>query len=305
MKILFLRVGLGCNNRCSMCAGTWTAQPTLSTQEMIRKLAVGSKLGFDEVVISGGEPTIHHDIPEIASSARKFGYKSVVLQTNARRLSDIRFSEQLINAGVSRFLISLHGATAAQHDHQTCISGSFDQAIRGIRNINSFSDGSMRVAVHSVILPSNYKLISDMVDLVFSLKIPMIKFSYVVPVGRASGIYEQEPHPSMTETLPYLFAAVDQFISLYHNTPMTSIAIGYIPMCLLKGYESFSDELSAPPTYFMDDDCELELAEEKIIAQGLKVKGPDCVSCKYNDNCDGLWREYPNHFGWGEFRPVE
>jgi MoaA/NifB/PqqE/SkfB family radical SAM enzyme len=305
MKILFLRVGLACNNRCSMCAGTWTTQPTLSTNEMILKLKAASQLGFDEIVISGGEPTIRHDIPVIVIAARQLGYTSIVLQTNARRLSDIYLAQQLINAGVTRFLVSLHGSTAAQHDSQTCFSGSFDQAIAGIRNINSFSDGSMRVAIHTVISRFNYQLLADMVDLVSLLEIPMLKLSYVVPVGKASGIYNKQTYPSMTETLPYLFNAVDQFISLYKNTPKTSISIGYIPLCLLSGYEIFSDENNAPPTFFMKDNYELELIEEKFILQGLKIKGDNCALCKYNQICGGIWREYPEHFGWNEFRPVE
>jgi hypothetical protein len=272
---------------------------------MLLKLEAGSQLGFDEVVISGGEPTIRNDIPAIAAAARNLGYKSIVLQTNGRRLNDVHFSEQLINSGITRFLVSLHGSTSAQHDNQTCISGSFDQAIDGIKNINHLSDGFARVGIHSVILPSNYKSLSEMVDLVYSLKIPMLKLSYVVPLGRASGIYNQKTYPSMTETLPYLFKAIDQFISLYHDMPMTSISIGYIPLCLLSGYESFSDEVSAPPTYFMEDNHELELAEEKIINQGLKIKGENCSACRQSQLCGGVWREYPEQFGWNEFKPVE
>ena len=57
-KILFLRVGLSCNNKCSMCAGTWTPQPKLTTIEMANKFRLGRSWGFEEVVISGGEPTI-------------------------------------------------------------------------------------------------------------------------------------------------------------------------------------------------------------------------------------------------------
>jgi MoaA/NifB/PqqE/SkfB family radical SAM enzyme len=304
MKILFLRVGLACNNRCSMCAGTWTSQAKLSTNEMIQKLEIGSQYGFDEVVISGGEPTVRQDIPAIANAARRLGYQSIVLQTNARRLSNMNFSSQLIKAGITRFLVSVHGATSVQHDNQTRIQGSFDQAITGIRNINNLSDGAARIAVHSVILPSNYKSLSEIVDLVFSLGIPMLKLSYVVPVGRASGIFNHQTCPTMTEILPYLFSAIDHFISLYRNTLMTSISIGYIPLCLLSGYEDFSDEKSVPTTYFMNDNYELELADEKIVARDLKIKGKNCVACKHNQICGGLWREYPEYFGWGEFKPV-
>lgn len=303
MKILFLRVGLACNNRCSMCAGTWTEQPTLSTNDMLLKLKAGSVYGFDEIVISGGEPTIRNDIPEIASAARELGYKSIVLQTNGRRFTDKKFTERLLKSGITRFLISLHGATADVHDYQTNIPGSFDQAIAGIRNINDLSGGHARIAVHSVILPTNYRSLEKIVDLLYTFGIPMLKMSYVVPVGRASGIFSNQNVPKMTDTLPYIFRVVDQFVAYYGHTPMTSISIGYIPLCLMSEYQNFSDENGAPPTYFMNDRYVLENADEMMILQGLKVKREDCSYCKHNSICGGIWREYPEHFGWNEFIP--
>jgi len=303
MKILFLRVGLACNNRCSMCAGTWTEQPTLSTNDMVLKLKAGSVYGFDEIVISGGEPTIRNDIPEIASAARELGYKSIVLQTNGRRFTDKKFTERLLKSGVTRFLISLHGATADVHDYQTNIPGSFDQAIAGIRNINNLSGGHARIAAHSVILPNNYRSLEKIVDLLYTFRIPMLKMSYVVPVGRASGIFSNQNVPKMTDTLPYIFRAVDQFIAYYGHKPMTSISIGYIPLCLMSEYQSFSDENGAPPTFFMNDGYELENADEMMISQGLKIKRKECSYCKHYSICGGIWREYPEYFGWNEFVP--
>jgi len=288
-----------------MCAGTWAAQDTLSTEEMILKLQAGSQQGFDEVVISGGEPTIRNDIDTIVNAAKQLGYQSIVLQTNARRLSKNDFTKKLINAGITRFLVSLHGANSLQHDNQTRISGRFDQAIAGIRNIIDLSNESTRVGVHSVILPNNYKSLSEIVDLISLLGIPIIKMSYVVPVGRGSGIYNGNAQPKMTETVPYLTSAIDDFVSIYHHKPMTSISVGYMPLCILPGYEEFSDEKNAPPTYFMNDNYKLELAEEQITSRGLKSKRENCKLCKYNLVCTGVWREYTEYFGWDEFIPVE
>ena len=35
-----------------------------------------------------------------------------------------------------------------------------------------------------------------------------------------------------------------------------------------------------------------------------KTKGPRCRTCKYFKICEGPWREYPEIYGWKEFRPV-
>jgi radical SAM protein with 4Fe4S-binding SPASM domain len=36
-----------------------------------------------------------------------------------------------------------------------------------------------------------------------------------------------------------------------------------------------------------------------------KTKGSNCKKCRYFKCCEGPWREYPEIFGWDEFRPVK
>jgi len=36
-----------------------------------------------------------------------------------------------------------------------------------------------------------------------------------------------------------------------------------------------------------------------------KLKGPQCQECIMNPICEGPWREYPEHYGFDEFRPVK
>ncbi len=287
-----------------MCAGTWTPQANLSTRQVLAKLARGRESGFEEVVISGGEPTVRDDIVLIAQTARAMGYTSFVLQTNGRRLKHSDLAAALINGGVTRFVISLHGHAPGIHDGITRIRGSFEEVIAGIHNVQHLSANTTRLAIHFVVLPINFSGIPAVVRLMCELDIPILKLSYVVPVGRASGIYKREQVPSMTDTLPYLFEGIDWFVAHYRSQSKTSVSIGYYPLCVLGDYVSFSDEVCAPPTYFMDDDCQLKLADLEIQERGLKVKRPDCQVCDYYRECSGVWHEYPQSFGWSEFTPI-
>jgi MoaA/NifB/PqqE/SkfB family radical SAM enzyme len=210
----------------------------------------------------------------------------------------------LLEAGITRFLVSLHGATPETHDAITHVPGSFFQAIRGIRNAQRHGQSKVRLAIHTVVLPGNYHELSSIVDLVFALGIPMLKFSYVVPVGEATSVYAEGGMPDLQHTMPFIQRAVDRFLLLYGSTPMTSIAIGYVPVCALSGYERFSDEFNAPPTFFINDSLELELADTLFAEQGLKVKREACARCAHARECGGVWREYVSHFGWDEFKPV-
>ncbi len=301
---LFLRLGLACNSRCYMCAGTWMQQANLTTKQIHHKLQRGRTEGLAEVIFSGGEPTVRRDIVDLVQAAKEFGYNSIILQTNARRLAKADLAQQLNEAGVTRYVVSLHGHTAEINDAITCVPGSFAQTITGIHNIQETSVNGARIVIHCVILPSNYKHLVSLVRLLTSLDIPMLKLSYVVPVGRASGIHHRSSVLPMSKTSPYLYSALDEFLSYCQSRTKTAVSTGYYPFCLLHGYERYSDDFGAPPNYLITDEGEFMLAVTQIEEQALKIKGPHCHLCTFNNLCSGLWREYPEAFGWNEFEPI-
>lgn len=301
---LFLRVGLACNSRCYMCAGTWMNQVNLTTDQILSKLQRGRKEGLREVIFSGGEPTVRRDIISLVQSARDLGYRSIILQTNARRLAQADLTEQLYAAGVTRYVVSLHGHTSKINDSITRVSGSFEQTIKGIHNIQKTSNGEARIVVHCVILPDNFKYLRSLVRLLIAMKIPMAKLSYVVPIGRASGIHSHRTALPMSETLPYLFPALDEFLSYCQGRSRATVSTGYYPFCLLRGYERYSDDLGAPPNYLVTDNGDFLPATIDIENQNLKIKGPLCYQCTFAELCSGVWREYPEAHGWKEFVPI-
>lgn len=84
----------GCNFRCHFCYNpllVWPERetdekkyektcPTISEDEFF--LFLRSRMGkLDGVVITGGEPTLHHDLPEFIKKIRSLGYK-IKLDTN-------------------------------------------------------------------------------------------------------------------------------------------------------------------------------------------------------------------------------
>jgi MoaA/NifB/PqqE/SkfB family radical SAM enzyme len=279
-------------------------QANLTTTQVLSKLERGREEGLGEIIFSGGEPTVRHDIVDLVRAARELGYNSIVLQTNARSLAQSDLAEKLTTAGVTRYVISLHGHIAEIHDSITRVPGSFTQALTGIRNVQRSWAGQARIVIHCVILPSNFEHLLSLVKLVISLDIPMIKLSYVVPVGRASGIHGHDTAPSMSQTLPYLFSALDEFLAYSQGYPRTTASVGYYPFCLLHGYERYSDDLGAPPNYLITEEGDFLPATYEIEKQGLKVKGPGCYRCTFGSLCSGVWREYPEAYGWDEFTPI-
>lgn len=83
--VLFLP---GCNFRCPYCHNPSLVSPPfpedlLSTEEAFAFLEARRKV-LSGVVLTGGEPTLRDDLPELAQAARKLGYL-VKLDTNGSR----------------------------------------------------------------------------------------------------------------------------------------------------------------------------------------------------------------------------
>jgi pyruvate formate lyase activating enzyme len=97
--VIFLQ---GCNFRCPYCHNAELVEPAcfgepISEASVMEFLK--SRVGkLEGVVISGGEPTIHDDLPDFIRAVRKLGY-AVKLDTNGSRPEMIRqlIQEKLVD----------------------------------------------------------------------------------------------------------------------------------------------------------------------------------------------------------------
>ncbi|MFL6246626.1 MAG: radical SAM/SPASM domain-containing protein [Thermoanaerobaculia bacterium] len=121
------------------------------------------------VALSGGEPLAHPDFFRIGARARDLGFVVRVKSNGhalrgelARRLRD----------EVDPFVIevSLHGATAATHDRQTRVPGSF---VRLIENLREMIDLGLRVKINSTLTVWNEGETAAMYALADSLGLPL------------------------------------------------------------------------------------------------------------------------------------
>lgn len=107
-----------CNLRCPVCfatAGTtgYVYEPTLDEiRGMLINLRSNRPVPVDALQISGGEPTIRKDLPEIIRMAKDLDFKHVEVNTNGLRMaSDVDFCRSLEEAGVSTIYLQFDGVT--------------------------------------------------------------------------------------------------------------------------------------------------------------------------------------------------
>ena len=99
-----------CNQRCKSCNSyELDCSDEMSTDEIKRAIKEACTLySIKNIAFTGGEPTLHKDILELADYARKYSPK-VSVTTNGYYCSTKERTNALVDAGVNRFSFSYHG----------------------------------------------------------------------------------------------------------------------------------------------------------------------------------------------------
>jgi AdoMet-dependent heme synthase len=121
------------------------------------------------LTLSGGEPLAHPDFLALGARARELGFV-VRIKSNGHALRGEL--ARRVRDEVDPFLVevSLHGATAATHDRQTRVSGSFD---RLLANLAELARLGLRVKLNSTLTRWNENEIEGMFAIADSLGLPL------------------------------------------------------------------------------------------------------------------------------------
>ncbi len=126
-------------------------------------------LGVLHLTLSGGEPLAHPDFFTLGARARELGFV-VRVKSNGHALRGVL--ARRLRDEVDPFVVevSLHGATAATHDRQTRVPGSFERLLGNLREL---VDLGQRVQVNSTLTAWNEGEIAAMFDLAADLGLPL------------------------------------------------------------------------------------------------------------------------------------
>jgi len=294
LRSLDLKLGFACNNNCLSCPQAHRRHlGNLSTLEVKEKLSEGRKKGDEQVVLTGGEPTVRPDLLEVIEYAKGIGYKDIQLQSNARMFAYKEFCRKVIAVGATSFMLGIHGPNAKIHDYLVQSPGAFKQAIAGVKNLKS---EGMPVSINSVISKISYKYAPETAELFVGLKVNQLQFAFMHCTGNALKNIDLLL-PRKSEVMLYIHRGLD--IGIKAGVRMRVEAY---PFCFLHGYEECSSEIHAPYKEVRDAEGLREnFNEERRMA---KRKGPQCKECRFDLVCSGPWKEYTEKFGFSELKPV-
>lgn len=131
-----------CNNRCGYCYNAWRApeleyakgdRREMTTAEIERTiLKLQEEVPVTTVALSGGEPTLRPDLPEIVRFLRSRGIVAQII-TNGTNLT-----ESLVDATVSGsvYQVPLLSWRREVHDRLTSHPGAWDAVVDGMTNVH-------------------------------------------------------------------------------------------------------------------------------------------------------------------------
>ena len=154
-----------CNLRCPVCfmaAGDAPAAPDLDTlAEMFQ--AIGRQAGLQvSIQLTGGEPTVRKDLPEIVHLGRQAGFAAIEVNTNGIVLGrQPAFLASLAEAGISGIYLQFDGLTGPVYEQVrgADLLGDKLQAIENCR-----AAGVQVVLAMTVIWGVNHEQIGQVLD---------------------------------------------------------------------------------------------------------------------------------------------
>jgi MoaA/NifB/PqqE/SkfB family radical SAM enzyme len=296
MKALSVHLTDICNSKCSFCIvdSPYVKDDSISRKRVSQFLRDNAGKGFEAVNIHGGEATIRRDLLDILDEIRELDYPTVFLQTNGRKMAHMSYARQLVDRGVSLFIVSMHGATALTQDRISKSLGSFEQAVKGIRNVKELG---AKVRTNSVVCKDNFTELPEIADLCMDLGADHVNISALHTAGTALRNF-WEVTPRYDEIQPYVLEAVDRVVRRERV-----ITLEGFPYCTIPGYEQYMIDWSENQfkmlyrTFIFDD-------YENFMDRRARVKDRRCRDCAHDQTCGGVYKEYAELIGWDEFHPV-
>lgn len=326
--------GLKCNIQCVFCYYRDNLNaPNRDFREIRKDLLYARRHGIVEIDFSGGEPTVHPDLPQLITEAKSIGIKKVCIISNGWRMADLSYLRSLKAAGLDEILFSLHGPTADIHDALTATPGSFGRITRAMENAVL---ERIAVRTNTVVNRLNYNHLVDLGNYIVQHKPVQINFIAINDWCFAKNLVNKLML-SYSEMSPHLKNACDLL-----GSQVPAVNVRYIPFCFMQGYERFVcnhrqvqyDKYEWVPRvrarleegtgllryvgllcygFFLAGGWKRILSFrpadllDECIVEGLRrwfyEKGPKCRECRNYELCDGVECTYAREYGVAELIP--
>lgn len=327
--------GLKCNIRCVFCYYRDNLDaPNRDMGDILRDVAYAVRRGVKEIDFSGGEPTVHPDLPRLIAEVKQQGINRVCIITNGWRIADRSYLKQLKDAGLDELLFSVHGHSEEIHDALTATPGSFKRMVQALDNAAS---EDLMIRTNTVVNRLNCTALDSLGCFLLNYLPKQVNFITINDWCFAKNLVDKLM-VRYAEMAPHLHHVCDLL------TPaVPAVNVRYIPFCFMQGHEQYvCNHRQVPYDPFewvprvrarLEEgtglfrylaimgyglfvagagrrffSVPLTRLLDAAVTEGLRhrfyVMADRCRHCRYVELCDGVERTYAREYGLDELQAV-
>lgn len=294
-NIGYIQVVRHCNHFCGFCSNPTT--PYVHDFESMRVLVDDFvERGYFGVILTGGEPSLHPELPAICRYASEQGLH-VRMITNGTRMAQRDFAKAMAEAGLKLVHISIYSVIEEVEDQLRGTPGTLPTALQALDNANEFG---IEVNINCVI----NKLNADHLDhniKYFITHHPFVRhfvWNNLDPsMGRAEVNQDQ-----FTPRLADFELSLNRALRLLHRSGRT-FRVEKVPLCYMTDFAWASTETrkivknEERIVHFLDDKQTV-----RQVDWGHRY-AEDCQQCSLRSICGGLF-DRGDAYDVAELHPV-
>lgn len=205
--IAIMEVTSRCNLRCPVCFANSNETDNDHDFSVIKGMfeTLFDAVGPCPIQLSGGEPTVRDDLPQIAELGQQTGFQHIMVNTNGIRIAeDIGYLVNLKHSGVDTIYLQFDGVTNDIYSHIRN-KALLETKLQTLRNCAQIEMGV--VLVPTLVPGINDHQIGDIIQLAKKW-MPTVKGVHFQPVSYF-GRYPKEPKNKDRLTIPDILKAIE------------------------------------------------------------------------------------------------
>ncbi|QYK50177.1 MAG: radical SAM protein [Anaerolineales bacterium] len=158
----------GCNNECPHCYNEADRlnMPSLPLADWYAVLDRLAELGVPHLILTGGEATLHPDLPQVIRYADQLGMV-VGLNTNGRHIAHNEYMQELAEAGLNHVQFTLDSSRPDVHNAMMGAK-AWHQTVQGIENAIA---SRVHVITNTTLMRANMGHVEEIIEFLYSLGI--------------------------------------------------------------------------------------------------------------------------------------
>lgn len=276
----YLQLTRACVQRCLFCSNPPTGVE-LTAEELRASIDRLADMGYDGVILTGGEPTLSPLLLPALEHAASRGLASRMI-TNGQLLADEALFRRCVDHGLAHVHVSLHSHRPEVHDFLTGRRGAWRALTTCLSHVPALG---ITCDVNSVINTYNADHLHETAMWVANT-FPFVRhfvWNHMDPDGNRA-----EENPDCIPRLAEMEASLELAMESLHRTGRTFRA-ERVPLCAMRRFPWASTETRK--IVKQEERCVRFLDGRGFVHQQrfLHGKGEACRACRFDPICAGLY----------------